>query len=117
VVWWEKGAYPEEDAALREIIAAFEQESGKQVELVLQQQEELPQKIMAALDAARPPDFAFGILLQNYVAQWAVDDRLADLSEPIGAFSNLFDPDTLAWVTWHDAKSGAASALWATGRP
>ena len=33
VVWWDKGFYPQEDAAVREIIAAFEQESGKQVEL------------------------------------------------------------------------------------
>ena len=34
VVWWEKGYYDQEGEALREIIAAFEQESGKQVELV-----------------------------------------------------------------------------------
>ena len=34
VVWWDKGFYAQEDAAVREIIAAFEQESGKQVELV-----------------------------------------------------------------------------------
>ena len=35
VVWWDKGFYAQEDEALREIIAAFEQRSGKQVELVL----------------------------------------------------------------------------------
>ena len=34
VVWWEEGYYPQEDEAVREIIAAFEQETGKQVELV-----------------------------------------------------------------------------------
>ena len=34
VVWWEKGSNPQEDAAVREVIAAFEQETGKQVELV-----------------------------------------------------------------------------------
>ena len=61
VVWWEKGYYAQEDDAVREIVAAFEQESGKQVELVFQQQEEFPQKIMAALEAGAPPDFAFGI--------------------------------------------------------
>jgi ABC-type glycerol-3-phosphate transport system substrate-binding protein len=33
VVWWEEGFYPEEDAAVREIMAAFEQETSKQVEL------------------------------------------------------------------------------------
>ena len=37
VVWWEEGYYAEEDEAIREIIAAFEQGiSGKQVELVQQ---------------------------------------------------------------------------------
>ena len=34
VVWWEKGFNPEEDAAVQEIVAAFEQKTGKQVELV-----------------------------------------------------------------------------------
>ena len=33
VVWWEKGLYPQEDEAVREVITAFEQETGKQVEL------------------------------------------------------------------------------------
>ena len=61
VVWWEKGFYPEEDEAVREIIAAFEQKTGKQVELVLHPQAELPDKIEAALEAGQPPDFAFGI--------------------------------------------------------
>ena len=40
VVWWEKGFYAQEDEAVREIIAAFEQETGKQVELVLPSQDE-----------------------------------------------------------------------------
>ena len=34
VVWWEKGFYPQEDEAVREVIAAFEQKTGKQVKLV-----------------------------------------------------------------------------------
>ena len=34
VVWWEKGFYVQEDEAVREIVAAFEQKTGKQVELV-----------------------------------------------------------------------------------
>jgi ABC-type glycerol-3-phosphate transport system substrate-binding protein len=33
VVWWDEGYYPEEDEAVRESIAAFEQDTG-QVELV-----------------------------------------------------------------------------------
>ena len=60
VVWWEKGYYAQEDAALRETIAAFEQDSGKQVELVFYPQAELPDRIEAAIEAGQPPDFAFG---------------------------------------------------------
>ena len=51
---------PRRDEAVGEIIAAFEQGSGKQVELVLHPQAELPDKIVAALEAGQPPDFAFG---------------------------------------------------------
>jgi hypothetical protein len=35
VVWWDQGLYSQEDEALRDVVAAFEQESGKQVELIL----------------------------------------------------------------------------------
>ena len=106
MVWWEKGFYPQEDEAVREIVAAFEQETGKQVELDFLSEDELPGKLEAAIKAGQPPDFAFGVLLQDYLGQWAVEDRLADLSDVIGAFSNLFDPDTLAWVTWRNAQTG-----------
>ena len=106
VVWWEQGVNSEEDAAVREIVAAFEQKTGKQVELALYSEDELPGKLVAALEAGQPPDFAFGILLQYYLGQWAVEDRLADLSDAIGGFSNLFDPDAVAAVTWRNAQTG-----------
>jgi multiple sugar transport system substrate-binding protein len=59
VVWWEKGYYAEEDEAVAEIVAAFEQGTGAQVELAFVDQGELPGKIAVALEARRPPDFLF----------------------------------------------------------
>jgi multiple sugar transport system substrate-binding protein len=106
VVWWEKGFYPQEDEAIAEVIAAFEQESGKQVELVLYPQEDLPGEIAAALEEGRPPDFAFGIDTGQTISQWAFDDRLVDLSDAVGHFSDLFDPGTLAWATLLNGKTG-----------
>ena len=97
------------DDAVREIIEAFEQKSGKQVELVFQEQDDFPAKVEAALAAGRPPDFAFGFLLMDYVGLWAVDGRLVDLSQVVGHFSDLFDPDTLAWVTWRNPKTGQSA--------
>ena len=42
MVWWQKGAYAQEDEALEETVAAFEQGSGKQVEITFVEKNELP---------------------------------------------------------------------------
>jgi ABC-type glycerol-3-phosphate transport system substrate-binding protein len=49
VVWWEKGSSAQEDEAVREIIAAFEQDSGKQVELEQPSQSDIEAKALAAV--------------------------------------------------------------------
>ena len=106
VVWWEKGFYPQEDAAVRETVAAFELGSGKQVELAFYPDAELPDKIATALEAGPPPDFAFGPRLASYITQWAFDDRLVDLTDTVGHFSDLFDQDALAWYVLLDQRTG-----------
>jgi multiple sugar transport system substrate-binding protein len=105
VVWWQKGAYAQEDAALTEIIAAFEQGTGKQVELAFHEEEQLPGVIEAALEAGEPPDLAFGAVLPDYFAEWAFDDRLVDLTDTVGHFSDLFDPEALAWFVLLNEKT------------
>jgi multiple sugar transport system substrate-binding protein len=106
VVWWERGFYPQEDEAVREIIAAFEQQTGKEVALVQPAQDEFPDNIVATFGSGQPPDFAFGTNFDDYVAKWAFDDRLVDLSDAIGAFSDLFDPDVLNALTLPNARTG-----------
>jgi multiple sugar transport system substrate-binding protein len=106
VVWWDEGYYPQEDEAVKEIIAAFEQESGKQVELVFRPGDEHPEAIDAALEAGQPPDFAVGYFLDYHIGPWAFDDRLADLSDAIGHFANMFDPDVFGWTVWRNASTG-----------
>jgi multiple sugar transport system substrate-binding protein len=106
VVWWEKGFTVEEDEAISEIVTAFEQESGKQVQLILSPQEELLSKIQAALQAGKPPDFAFGLDASSYISQWAFDDRLVDLSAAVGTFTNMFDAEVLNSATLLNGRSG-----------
>ncbi len=107
VVWWEEGQYAEEDAAVREVIAAFEQESGKQVELVLGPQEELVADLVAALEAGRrTPDFVFTVAETQPYERWAYEGRLVDLTDAVGHFSDLFDPDALERVTLLDGTTG-----------
>jgi multiple sugar transport system substrate-binding protein len=106
VVWWDKGFYAEEDEAVRETIAAFEQGTGKQVELVIYEQAELSDKLNSALEEGQLPDFAFGININRHMSKWAFDDRLVDITEAVGRFSDLFDPDALAWFMLFDQKTG-----------
>jgi multiple sugar transport system substrate-binding protein len=106
VVWWEEASYAQEEEALHETIAAFEKESGKRVELDFYPPDELPGKLVAALASGQPPDFALSTQLRNYISQLTYDDQLVDLTDTVGHFSDMFDPDALAWVTWRDAKNG-----------
>ena len=96
VVWWEEGFNPEEDQAVREIVAAFEQKTGKQVELVFHPR---------AGAAGQGPGGARGraaarLRLRHSVItyideQWAYEGRLVDLADALGPFADLFDPDAL----------------------
>jgi multiple sugar transport system substrate-binding protein len=106
VVWWEEGYYAQEDEAVREIVAAFEQGSGKHVELAFYPQAEIANQIDAALEAGQPPDFAFSIDFISEVSGWAFDDQLVDLTDTVGSFSSLFDPDALAWWVLLNEKTG-----------
>jgi multiple sugar transport system substrate-binding protein len=99
VVWWEKSFYPQEDRAVQDIIAAFEQETGKQVELDRQTVDEQTAAVQAAIEAGRPPDFMFGQLAEHLIPRWAAEGRLVDLTQAVGTLKDLFDPDTLELST------------------
>jgi multiple sugar transport system substrate-binding protein len=107
VVWWEEGQAAEEDEAVREIIAAFEQNAGKQVELVLGKQEQIAVDLVAAVEAGRrTPDFVFTVADTQPYEQWAYEGRLVDLSDAVGHFSDLFDPDALQRMTLLNGTTG-----------
>jgi multiple sugar transport system substrate-binding protein len=106
VVWWEKGFYPQEDEAVREIVAAFEQKTSKQVELVQPAQDELLVKAQAALEAGQPPDFFWGTTSESWAVQWAYEDRLADLDGALAPVLDLFDADAIEASTLLNGKTG-----------
>jgi multiple sugar transport system substrate-binding protein len=106
VVWWDKGFYPQEEAAAREIVAAFEHDTGKHVEIVFYPIEDFPAKADAAYHAGRPPDFAFGLDVQQSFAQWAFEDRLVDLTDAIGSFAGMFNAVALDRVRLVDGRTG-----------
>src|SRR3954453_11703371 len=106
VIWWEKGYRPEEDPAIREAVAAFEQKTGKQVELSLHVPGELPDELQTALKAAHPPDLAFGQWLNPYAPGWVSEGRLVELTATVASLSAAFDADSLARWTMLDTRTG-----------
>ena len=106
VVSWHKAHHAEEDEALAEVVAAFEQETGKQVEITFVPLAEQPPQIEAALEAGRPPDVAFGFWLDTYIPKWALEDRLVDLTDTVGHFSDLFDPNQLDRAVLLNGRTG-----------
>ena len=106
VLSWHKAHHAQEDEALREVVAAFEQETGKQVETVFVPLEEQPTTIEATFEAGRPPDIAFGFWLITYIPRWAFEDRLADITDTVGHFSDLFDPKQIDRGMLLNAKTG-----------
>ena len=106
VVWWEEGQAAEEDMAVREIIDAFEQKTGKQVGLVLGPQEELVADLMATLEAGeRIPDFVFTVVDPQPYERWAYEGRLVNSPTPSATFR-----------TCSIRMPSSASPCW-TGRP
>jgi multiple sugar transport system substrate-binding protein len=105
-VWWEKGFYSQSDEAVIEIVAAFEQKTGKQVELLQPTQDEVFDNTQAALAAARPPDFLFGTTSESWAAQWAYEGQLADLAGTLSPVLKLFDADIVEASTLLNGETG-----------
>jgi multiple sugar transport system substrate-binding protein len=107
LVWWEGGYNPEEDQAVRELVAAFEQKSGKKLVLVLQPQLGLPTRVQAALEAGSPPDLLSAFVeTDDYYPQWAYEGRLVDLADALGPLVAQFDRDALDRVAMLDTTTG-----------
>src|SRR5262245_49367894 len=83
-VWWEKGFYPSEDAALFEAIKKFETKTGVKVELSQYAVQDGIPKTVAALDAGTPPDVAYiDVYDFQVMGKWAYEGKLEDISDVI----------------------------------
>src|ERR687898_891014 len=59
VIWWNKSYYPEEDRQFDKTVAAFEKETGPDVEYVCYTNEHVPRKVLAPMAAGEPPDLSY----------------------------------------------------------
>jgi multiple sugar transport system substrate-binding protein len=106
-VWWVKGFYPAEDAALFNVIKKFEaKHKGVKVELSQYPIQDMIPKTVAALDSGNPPDVAYADVYDFQVTgKWANDDKLEDISSVISPISSRFEPTALGTTFLYDAKA------------
>ena len=73
---WEQGFYPEEDQAITAVVAAYQQRTGKTVELNLYPEDDFAAKIVAKIDAG------FGWPGSSNVAAPAENGKVTELPKP-----------------------------------
>ena len=105
VVWWEQGFYPQEDEALAEMVAAFEQKTGKQVELVLDPRRASGQRSRRRSRPAGRPISPSASSCQNYFRMGARGSARGSHGHR-RRLSDLFDPDLLDRATLLNARPG-----------
>jgi multiple sugar transport system substrate-binding protein len=90
-VWFTKGFYPAEDAALDEVVKKFEAKTGVKIDLSRYAVQEIIPKSVAAMDSGSPPDVAFGHTYDFQVtSKWAFDGKLEDISDIMAPIKNKF---------------------------
>lgn len=105
-VWWVKGFYPAEDAALFQAIKKFEDKTGAKVELSQYPVQDMIPKTVAALDSGSPPDVAYADVYDFQVtAKWAFDGKLEDITDAITPLKGNFAPNTVETTFLYSDKA------------
>jgi multiple sugar transport system substrate-binding protein len=81
IVWRDQGFVPEEDAAFRATVAAYEKSSGNAIDLTIMPFTALNQKVIAALTSGDVPDLIFHIAPSTILPQNAWNDKVVEVSD------------------------------------
>ena len=106
VVWWVKGFYPSEDAALYDAVKKFETKTGVKVELSQYAVQDGIPKTVAALDSGTPPDVAYiDVYDFQVLGKWAYEGKLEDISDLITPIKANFLPNTVETTYLYNDKA------------
>ncbi|MDJ0516590.1 MAG: ABC transporter substrate-binding protein [Trichodesmium sp. MO_231.B1] len=99
-IWWTKGFYPEENEAIKQIIANWEKKSGYPAKLLFfNDDESLKITLLKAVRTGKPPDIVYNYGLEFAVSpRLAWEGKLADVSDVIEPVKSLYTQTALASV-------------------
>lgn len=102
-VWWNKGYYPAEDASVKQFVKQWEQETGNTVKLSFYSTEDLPKKLVAAINAGSVPDIAYADAADFFLTpQLAWDGKLASVDSVVKPSEDLYTKTALQSVNLYN---------------
>jgi multiple sugar transport system substrate-binding protein len=93
-VWWAQGFVPEEDVAIKKVVAEYQKTSGNTIELSITPFAPQRQKIVAAIQSGVVPDF-FPNNPGEIIALYAWDDKLVDVTDVVATQKAQFSETAL----------------------
>jgi multiple sugar transport system substrate-binding protein len=94
-VWWPQGFVPEEDVAIKKIVADYEKASGNTIDLSIMPFAPQRQKIVSAVTSGVVPDL-FRNNPDEIIALYAWDDKLVDVSDVVETQKEEYTETALA---------------------
>ena len=91
--WWTQGFVPEEDAAIKNVVAEYQKQSGDTVNLSIVPFGPLGQKIISAITGGDVPDvMSYDAADATIIPQNAWKDKLIDLTEIVEKYKSEYAP-------------------------
>jgi multiple sugar transport system substrate-binding protein len=103
-IWWNKGYFPAEDAALQTMIKKWEDQTGNKVNLSFYSGADIPTKIISAITSGNVPDIAYADVNDFQIApQQAWKGNLADVSDVVEPLKNKYTKTALLSAYLYDS--------------
>src|SRR5437588_694860 len=103
-VWWPQGFVPEEDTAIKKIVADYQKASGNTIDLNIAPFAPQRQKIVAAMQTGVVPD----LMVNNpgeIIALHAWDDKLVDVTDVVETQKSLYTETALLNTFCYNSKA------------
>jgi multiple sugar transport system substrate-binding protein len=104
-VWQVQGFVPQEDEAFRKTVADYEKASGNKIDLSVMPFQALNQKAISAITSGEVPDVIFHDAPATILPQFALDNKLEDVSDVVEAHKSKLSETALLNSTFYNATT------------